>query len=303
MKNNRIVVVGSANIDITVYAPRLPNKGETIVGDSYTIGPGGKGANQAVAAARLGGNVSLVARIGKDNYGDTLIASLQKAAVDISHVVRDEKSLTGVAQITVASESGENTIVVAQGSNKNFSPSDILAAEDLIASAQTLICSLEIPFKTVETALMLAHRYDVRSIVNPAPAQRIPSAVLKQISVLTPNQHEVAVVAGDLDCNPIVAAQTLLQEGAETVIVTMGAEGAVFFTAGEPGTPVAVPSFPVKNVVDTTGAGDCYSGALAVALTEGRTIAEAMAFAAHAAAISVTRKGAISSMPNRAELD
>jgi ribokinase len=222
--------------------------------------------------------------------------------VDTTYLKRDPKSPTGIALITVAEDGGENSIVVVPGANDKLTPADVLAAEDLIASATTIVCSLEVPLKVVEMAVMLANRYDVRSIVNPAPAIVLPQILLKQISILTPNEHEVSILAGGAEQDPIEAAKLLLKMGAETVVVTFGSAGAIAVSQHNPESPMSVPAYPASNLVDTTGAGDCYTGALAVTLTEGLDLPSAMTFAAQAASISVSRKGAQPAMPTRAEM-
>jgi ribokinase len=294
----RIVVVGSSNTDMVARAPSLPKPGQTVLGTSFEMAAGGKGANQAVAAARLGGDVTFIARVGADLFGDQAVMGFEKDGIDTRYIVRDPDTPSGIALIGVDETTGENSIIVAPGANANLSIADIEAAADAIASADILVCQLEVPLETVQAALRLARSAGARTILNPAPALPLPPEILTFVSILTPNEAEAAQLAGVSKDQPDEAAQNLLSMEVGTVIITLGAEGAL---VADPEGQRHLPA-PQASAVDTTAAGDCFNGALAVALGEGLSIWEAAAFACNAASISVTRAGAQPSLPYRREL-
>jgi ribokinase len=299
MKAN-IVVVGSSNTDMIIKLKRIPRPGETVLGGKFLTAAGGKGGNQAVAAARAGGQVSLVARVGRDTLGEEAIAGFVRQGVDVSHVACDRQAASGAALIFVG-RNGENSIAVASGANARLSPADVKRAGALIARSKVLLMQLETPLETVGAAARLAASNRALVILNPAPAQAVPGRLLRLVSILTPNESEAEILTG-VHINGIRAAQkaaeTLLRRGAHTVILTLGAKGALITSAR--GTHL-IPGFAV-NAIDTTGAGDVFNGALAVALTEGQTFGQAVRFANAAAAISVTRMGAQPSAPTRREI-
>lgn len=294
----RIVVVGSSNTDMIVRAPRLPRPGETVLGGQFAQAPGGKGANQAVAAARLGAHVTFIARVGTDIFGASAVAGFDDEGIDTSRIIRDPDTPSGVALIGVDEATGENAISVAPGANARLSVADIEAARETIQNADMVICQLEIPLATVQAALTLARAARVPAILNPAPAQALPREMLALASFLTPNETEAALLS-DLD-NPADSAQALLKQGAGAVIVTLGGQGAQL--AATSGETQIIRGRAIAHVVDTTAAGDCFTAALGVALAEGEALPQAVAFAHAAAALSVTRAGAQPSLPSRAEV-
>jgi ribokinase len=296
----KVVVVGSANTDFVVRVAQIPITGETVLGGGFFTARGGKGANQAVAAARLGAEVAFVARLGQDDLGSASIEAYRSEGIDVTHVALDEQEPSGVALILV-SETGENIIAVAPGANSRLSPQDVAAAEAAIQSAGCLLLQLEIPLDTARAAVELAHKHGVRVILNPAPAADLPHDMLSNVDVLTPNEREALGLAGLSGLQePATLARLLLERsGSSSVVITRGAEGALVARAGD---IRAVRSFQITPV-DTTGAGDAFNGALAVKLAEGAELVEAVRFASAAGAISATRPGAQPSLPTRSELE
>lgn len=299
----RIVVIGSANMDLVVRCERIARPGESVLGGEFRAVPGGKGANQAVAASRLGAVVTFVGRVGQDANGERLLAALRGDHVVTDYLKQDAAHATGVALIVVDAR-GQNAITVAPGANHQVSPDDVDAARDVIGAADAVIIPLEIPPETVAYAVSLAHSLGTRVILNPAPAPAVPLPpdLLRHIDVLTPNEHEAASLLGlgfaeGQDRNAL--ALRLRALGVANVVVTLGANGCLLAT--ESGVQ-HVAAYPVTPI-DTTAAGDCFTGALAVALAEGKPLADAARFATRAAALSVTRAGAQPSLPTRAETD
>jgi ribokinase len=301
MPVNSILVVGSSNTDMIIKLDRIPRPGETILGGEFITAPGGKGANQAVGAARAGGKVTFIARVGRDMFGEQAIAGFKRDRIDVSNIVRDPASPSGVALIFVARD-GENSIAVAGGANGKLSPADVKKARAAFEKAGTVVMQLETPLPAIQAAAELAAKTGVRVILNPAPARPLPDKLLKLVSILTPNETEAELLTGvkvNSEAAAAKAAQKLLSRGVQTVILTLGARGAFI---ASPELRRLVPGFKVK-AVDTTAAGDIFNGALAVALTEGRPLLEAVRFAHAAAAISVTRLGAQPSAPTRKEIE
>lgn len=299
--SSKIAVVGSSNTDMILRMERIPKPGETIIGDDFCTVAGGKGANQAVAAARAGADVTFIARVGTDMLGDQAIEGFRKDGIDVSHVRRDTVASSGVALIFV-DEKGENCIGVAGGANAKLSPADVQAASGAIASADILVMQLETPIETVEAAAKIAHDVGVKVILNPAPAQALPESLLPCVSILTPNESEVEILTGQSvasDVDAATAAGLLADKGVDTVLITLGPKGAYAF-AGDRKELMA--GFEVE-AVDSTAAGDVFNGALAVAIAEGKPLREAVAFANAAGALSVTRLGAQPSAPSREQID
>jgi ribokinase len=300
---SRIVVVGSSNTDMVVRVPRIPGAGETVLGGEFRTAAGGKGANQAVAAARAGGVVVLVTALGSDALGDTALEGFRREEIDVRFVRRVPGVPSGVAMILV-DEGGENSIAVAAGANAELRPEDLQPIAEVLEPGDVMLLQLEIPIATVAAAAGLATRRGVRVILDPAPApaQPLPPGLLRTVSLITPNETEVERLSGvpvSEEAEMRRAAWALNRQGVEGVLITLGARG-VFAAAG--GAVGIVPPFPVR-AVDTTGAGDTFNGALAVALAEEQPWPEAIRFASAAAAISVTRKGAQPSAPSRAEIE
>ncbi len=301
MTSPRLLVVGSSNTDMILQLDRLPRRGETILGGEFVTAAGGKGANQAVAAARAGGQVTFIARVGQDMFGDQAIAGFRRDGIDVSHVVRDRQAPSGVALIFVAKD-GENCIAVAGGANGRLSPADVRKAKPAFAGASAVVMQLETPLETVLAAAEIAAKAGVPVILNPAPAQPLPAKLLRLVSILTPNETEAERLTGVKvtdEATAAKAARRLLARGVQTVIVTLGARGAFVATAE---VHQRVPGFRVKPV-DTVAAGDVFNGALAVVLGEGRPLLDSVRFANAAAAISVTRLGAQPSAPKRREIE
>ena len=303
MKKPRIVVLGSSNTDMIIRLARIPRPGETILGGEFSTAAGGKGANQAVAAARSGGDVAFVARLGRDMFGDKALKGFQADKIDTSCITRDAKAPSGVALIFV-SHAGENSIAVATSANAELTPALARKAAKLIASAQCLVLQLETPIETVQAAAEIARKAKVRVMLNPAPAQKLPKALLKNVDILTPNEHEAELLTGVRvkdEKSACKAAECLMKQGVGTVIITMGGSGA-YVADKATGVRAMSPTFDVKRV-DSTAAGDVFNGSLAVALSEGKDLLQAVRFANAAASLSVTKLGAQPSIHKRAQID
>jgi ribokinase len=297
-----IVVVGSLNMDFVVQMKQLPARGETLTGWGFQMLPGGKGANQACAAGRLGGSTQMVGRVGRDVFADQQRASLASAGVDTTHVLTTEGEATGVALIFVEG-GGQNMIVIASGANGKLAPEDLHAASEVFKTGYLLL-QLETPLETVEAAAALGRSQGMVTILDPAPARPLPESLLSQVDLLTPNETEALVLLGrparDIDVTEADGlACALLNRGPRQVVIKLGAKG-VWWRDNQSGR-----HFPAPRVeaVDATAAGDTFNGALAVALAEGLTMENAIPFANCAAALSVTRLGAQASIPTRQELD
>ena len=298
MKTGKILVIGSSNTDMTIKSERLPAPGETILGGKFLMGAGGKGANQAVAARRLGGDVTFVCKVGRDIFGDNAIKGYEKEGIDTSHILRSDAP-SGVALILVDAKA-ENSIAVAPGANGDLTPADIRNLRDVIAEASYLILQLEVPVETVLEAARIAHEAGVYVILNPAPACPLPEELFKYLSLITPNQTETALMTGietdEASLDKAVAA--LRAKGVKDVIITLGSRGSLVCTGGK---NEFVPACKVK-AVDTTAAGDTFCGALCVALSEGKSLTEAAAFATKASALAVQKMGAQDSIPYRKDI-
>ena len=296
----KIVVVGSFNTDLLAYCDRLPLPGETVGGHSFRTGPGGKGSNQAVAAARLGADVRFLGRIGRDMFAPLALDLWQQERIDTSFVVEDPDQPTGVGLVLV-DRAGENSIVVVLGANLAVSIEDVEAAGDAIAQADVVLTQLEIRPEVTHHALAKARACGVITILNPAPATPLTPDTLSLADYLTPNQTELQLLAGTEGGSKDVAsaASSLLWRDDQTIIVTLGSEGAQIVSRAQ---DIHVPGFEVK-AVDTTGAGDAFNGALAVALAERRDLEDAVRFANATAALSVTKPATSPSMPTRHQVE
>lgn len=298
---SRIVVLGSINMDLVVKASRLPVGGETILGEGFYEIPGGKGANQAVAMSRLGAKVHMIGRVGDDGFGKSLLSTLENDQIDTAAIKAVKGVSTGVALITLQS-SGENSIIVVAGANGQINAEELLADKKLIQSAKTFVTQLETPLDTVKAGLQMAKESGAFTILNPAPAQILSEDILKNIDLLTPNETELALLSGmptqTLD-EVKAAADVLIKQGVKALIVTLGSQGAYYID--ENGKTYKQEAYKVKPV-DTTAAGDSFTGALAVALTEDKSIEEAMAFATKVGALTVQKLGAQSSLPTLSQV-
>jgi ribokinase len=300
MSQGKIIIIGSTNMDMVVKTSHIPVPGETVLGGSFFMNPGGKGANQAVAVARLAGNAIFISKMGNDVFGKQSFQLLEEEGIDTNYIVSDDELPSGVALITVDA-SGENSIVVAPGANANLLPSDMIEVLKEIAEAKIILLQLEIPLVTVEFVIKYASERGVTVILNPAPATKLPDELFKHIDIITPNESEAAILSGIPVSNiesAKKAASIIHELGAKIVVITLGPLGALILEAGKFDMVAAI----VVKTIDTTAAGDVFNGGLAVALSEGKSMIEAVSFACEAAAFSVTRLGAQSSIPYRNEL-
>ncbi len=309
MSKRNILVVGSLNMDQIVHVPRIPTLGETLLGaGSLKLVPGGKGANQAVAMARLGAPVAMAGRVGRDPFGEQLLNSLRADSVDTDLVAVDQEEATGVAFIFLT-PNGDNAIVVASGANMRVGKyqAEIASISEAISQAQALVLQLEIPLETVKTLIATAHNAGIPVVLNLAPAQLLPRETLKQLKVLIVNETEASLLSGQRIDNledAHIVATALHESGIPTVIITLGAQGAILITDDAAGSARSIyEAAPRVQVVDTTAAGDCFVGALTVALTEGQPPEDALRFAVYASALKVTKFGAQSGLPTREEVD
>lgn len=294
------MVIGSTNTDMVIKAKKFPVPGETILGEQFLMNPGGKGANQAVAASRLGGIVSFLGKIGDDIFGHQAKQLLQDEGIDVGYICVDPEKPSGIALITVNQE-GENMIAVAPGANGVLSPADIEPALSFLDETELVLLQLEIPLETVLYASEAAARKGKKVILNPAPATDLQDKLLKNLYMITPNETEAEILTGvqvKEEESALRAAIKLKEKGIEVVVITMGANGAFILSDEYTGMVNA----PKVKAVDTTAAGDTFNGALVVALSEGKPLLQAVEFACKAASVSVTRNGAQASAPYKEEL-
>ncbi len=294
--SSKVVVVGSLNMDMVSHSPRLPAPGETLVGHDFVMAPGGKGGNQAVAAARLGASVAFVSRVGTRQHGEALLQALRNEGIDTSGSTVDPTALPGIAVIMVASEGGENSIVYVPGSNADLTPADVQASRALLQAAKVVVAQLEVPMPAIAQAFAIARAAGVTTVLNAAPALQVSDELLTVSDWLVVNETEAGQLSGESE--PQAAAQALLKRGPKQVLVTLGAQGALLVT----GEGVQTASAATVKAVDTVGAGDTFVGGLATGLAEGMTAIEAVRLGQSAAAIAVSRSGVQSAMPRRAEL-
>jgi ribokinase len=292
MTGRKITVIGSINMDLVTSTNQIPKVGETVLGNSFHTIPGGKGANQAVAAARLGGDVTMIGAVGNDSFGKTLVDQLTNQGINTKNIMVVKDVSTGIASILLSE--ADNSIIVVPGANNHITPEVIENHEDKIRTSNILLVQLEIPLESVIRAVELAKKHGIQTIVNPAPIQKLPKELLEMVDYLTPNEHEQAMLFASID-----GTDQELAKLKEKCIVTKGSEGVMIYKNGE---KIEIPSFQVE-AVDTTGAGDSFNGALAVAICEGLEIEEACRFANVVGAISVTKLGAQTGMPTKKEVE
>ncbi|WP_439581226.1 ribokinase [Dyadobacter bucti] len=296
-----IYVVGSSNTDMVVKSHKLPMPGETVMGGNFLMNPGGKGANQALSASRLGGKVNFICKVGNDLFGKQALQQFKREKIGTDFIVTDALLPSGVALINVDHD-GENCISVAPGANSSLKPSEVILAFEDLTPSDILLIQLEIPLDTVIFSIKTAFEKNVKVILNPAPAQYLSDDVLQCLYLITPNETEAELLTGIRVVNDETAEQAssiLVAKGCRNVIITLGSKGAFLYTEN---IRKVIPA-PAVTAVDTTAAGDCFNGALAVGLSEGMALDEAVSFACKVAAISVTRMGAQSSIPLRKEVD
>lgn len=301
MSESKILVIGSSNTDMVICTGHLPLPGETVIGGTFFMNPGGKGANQAVTVARLGGRVSFICKTGSDIFGHQANQLFNEEGIDTSYVFSDTKNPSGVALITVDTDA-ENCIVVAPGANAHLTPNDLKRSAEAVEAADIILLQLEIPMQTVEAAAAMAYRLGKKVVLNPAPASKLSAGLLETLYAITPNETEAEAISGIRITDEHTAeeaARKIASMGVCNVIITLGAKGALVFDGKH---CEVVPAYKIQ-AVDTTAAGDVFNGALVVALSEGRTLPEAVRFACKASAISVTRVGAQNSVPYRTEVD
>lgn len=302
MDNKKVSVFGSFVVDLMGRAPHLPRPGETVKGTTFKIGPGGKGSNQGVAAKRAGADVTMITKIGDDEFSNIAIKSFVSEGMDTQFVLRDSEEPTGAALIMVDESTSENEILVTLGACNNITSDDIDKAKETIESSCIFLTQLETNMEAIERAINIAHKGDVNVVLNPAPVQPITEDLLKKVYIITPNEVEASILSG-VEVNTVddakKAASILMEMGVENVITTLGRKGALVVTPDE---TIFLEGIKV-NAIDTTGAGDAFNGALITALSEGKDIFEAAKFANIAAALSVTKIGTAPAMPYRNEID
>jgi ribokinase len=292
MAGRKITVIGSINMDLVTSTTIIPKVGETVLGHSFHTIPGGKGANQAVAAARLGADVTMIGAVGTDSFGKTLVEHLTKEGINAENIMKVDDTSTGIASIIVSE--ADNSIIVVPGANNHITPEVITKHEDKIINSNILLLQLEIPLESVTRAVELAKKHGIRTILNPAPIQRLPKELLEMVDFLTPNEHEQTLLFDSID-----GTEEELAKYKEKCIVTKGSKGVMIYKNGK---KIEIPSIQVE-AVDTTGAGDSFNGALAVTLCDGLDIEEASRFANVVGAISVTKLGAQTGMPTKKEVE
>lgn len=298
---NKILVIGSSNMDLVVQVPRCPAAGETLFGSSFTTNYGGKGANQAVAVARIGSGVTFMTKLGNDTFGQQMRQHFSEEGMDLTHILTDAESPTGTALITVE-DKGENRIIVVPGANARLTENDAESLSAEINSCRFVLTQLEIPLPTVLRVAEMTSAAGKQLILNPAPARPLPKSLLQKVFLITPNETEAKILTGIRVSDAESARRAALwfrEKGVQQIVITMGSQGAFVFTDDFQG---MVPSYKVK-AIDTTAAGDVFNGALTVALSEGKTTADAARFGCVASALAVMRPGAQSSIPTRTEID
>ncbi|WP_042146605.1 ribokinase [Paucisalibacillus sp. EB02] len=299
VQRSKITVIGSANIDLVTETNRYPKLGETLLGNKFHQFPGGKGANQAVAASRLGAEVTFIGCVGQDDYGKQVIDNLTNESVNVNHVIVNSSVETGIANITVAED--DNAIIVVPGANSMLAPEHIKSLEEIIHTSDVVVLQLEIPIETVEAAVNIAYQKKIPVILNPAPAAKLSEDLLNKITYITPNESEIAFLTSESEEASIESLfANMYNHGSNYVIMTCGERG-VFY--GNPTNNLQHVKACLVETIDTTGAGDTFNAAFAVSIATGKSIADAIDYANSAAALSVTKLGAQTGMPTCKEVD
>lgn len=300
---NKITVLGSFVVDLMSKTPHLPTRGETVFGGPFKLGPGGKGSNQGVAAARAGAEVTMITKLGKDEFAEIALKSFRSANMDTQFIFQDDEHETGAALIMVEDGSAENEIVVSIGACNYITDAEVQAAEEHIKNSKVFLTQLETNISAVELGIELAKKHGVKVVLNPAPVRSIEDDLYKKVDYLTPNEVEAGILSGikveDVD-GARQAAEFFLAKGVQTVVITLGKNGAFIKNSS---LEKHIPAFTVTNVVDTTGAGDAFNGGFATALAEGKSIEEAVVFGNAVGALSVTKLGTAPAMPYRNEIE
>jgi ribokinase len=303
MDNNKLVIMGSFVVDLAMKSPALPRRGETIFGGPLTMGPGGKGSNQCIAAKRAGADVCFLTKLGRDQFAEVALKAYADEGISCAHVYQDEAHETGSALIMVENGTGENAIVVSSGASTCITPGEVASLKPEMTEAGVFLTQFETNMDAVWQVLRMAKEMGLKTIVNPAPVQQVDHAIYQLIDIITPNETEAEVLTGVAirnEADAAAAAEIFLSRGVQVALITLGEKGVFFHTSQD---SKLIPGFTVETVVDTTGAGDAFNGGFATAIAEGMPLEEAVIFGNVVGALSVTKNGTAPAMPTREEID